>query len=711
MTKKEIDDAMQSLRQGLQNLKKVATDFEKTTEGVSRETRRGRAEELKQLKEQFELIKDSAEATDQQKKEAQEVLKAIEKQNKLLKEQYKVTGRITQEFAVTGQKYRDFLMTTAAQYNYAQEIAKVYKGLTKTIGLGSASAKAMEQSFKGALPNVLEMGLKSEDLGRIYETIAEQSGRITPVSKEDAEAIAGVAAGTGMMASDAASMAEKFNLMGISSDKMQENLMETYKSAQAMGLNATKVINTVQKNMGSMQSYSFANGVKGMTEMAKQAVKMRLEVSDVLQMADKFYQPEAAIEAAANLQMLGGDIAQAFGDPFETMYLARNKPEELAKKVGEMTENMMQFNEETGEFDMPAEVRMQLKAAGDQLGINVDKMVEMSRQTSKIKDIKMKFSMTGLDDDVKDNIASLAKYKDGRYVIEHNGQDLGLDEINEGMADEIMKANQSSEDNFRDIAVNTQTMSEMMANFLDSQKARIVGVGVDTYELTTEQMKGSLDQLRDGIQDTTDAWVARGASYINEMFASDTETKSILDNAMTEVGKLGTMLKDKTITSFEDLSEKMDIFSKKLEETPVLGGGGGGGTTMTKAQECTAAGGDWDGTNCYKRGMPQIPANIIALQEGGIVTQPITALIGEGNESEAVLPLSKLDSFMGSQKMEFGNLNISGRIEIVSPNGSATNMDMASLKPQIEKMIINHMNGTFRDGGVPSSKQATDYMG
>jgi len=36
---------------------------------------------------------------------------------------------------------------------------------------------------------------------------------------------------------------------------------------------------------------------------------------------------------------------------------------------------------------------------------------------------------------------------------------------------------------------------------------------------------------------------------------------------------------------------------------------------------------------------------------------------------------------------------------------------MASLKPQIEKMIINHMNGTFRDGGVPSSKQATDYMG
>ena len=64
-----------------------------------------------------------------------------------------------------------------------------------------------------------------------------------------------------------------------------------------MGLNANKVIKVLQSNMKSMQSYSFASGVKGMTEMAKQAVKMRLDVSDVLQMSDKFYQPEAAIEA------------------------------------------------------------------------------------------------------------------------------------------------------------------------------------------------------------------------------------------------------------------------------------------------------------------------------------------------------------------------------------------------------------------------------
>ena len=63
-----------------------------------------------------------------------------------------------------------------------------------------------------------------------------------------------------------------------------------------------------------------------------------------------------------------------------------------------------------------------------------------------------------------------------------------------------------------------------------------------------------------------------------------------------------------------------------------------------------------------------------------------------------------------SSKIEFGNLNITGKIELVSPDGSTKEMDMASIKPMLEKTIISHLNGTFRNGGVPSSKESTDYM-
>ena len=90
--------------------------------------------------------------------------------------------------------------------------------------------------------------------------------------------------------------------------------------------------------------------------------------------------------------------------------------------------------------------------------------------------------------------------------------------------------------------------------------------------------------------------------------------------------------------------------------------------------------------------------DVVGAKKGG----PIDRLFGSGTPSN--------DTASSSSKVEFGSLNITGRIELVSPDGSTNNMDMASLKPSIEKIVINHLNGTFRNGGVPSSKESTDYM-
>jgi hypothetical protein len=90
--------------------------------------------------------------------------------------------------------------------------------------------------------------------------------------------------------------------------------------------------------------------------------------------------------------------------------------------------------------------------------------------------------------------------------------------------------------------------------------------------------------------------------------------------------------------------------------------------------------------------------DVVGAKKGG----PIDRLFSNGLPSN--------DTASSSSKVEFGSLNITGRIELVSPDGSTNNMDMASLKPSIEKIVINHLNGTFRNGGVPSSKESTDYM-
>ncbi len=682
----EFDDISQQMEKLRDNLKTIARDIEIGNVEISKEQVNNLEKQLKLLKSQREEALAKGEIVGDEVKKTNEMLKLNQLLLKDVKDARTATGQMFIKISAAGNEFKKFLGDFSKQFALAQQMAKVYKGIGVDIGMTGAGAKFMEQSFKGSLPAIMEMGGSMSDLGNIFTEISSQSGRISNLTAEDAIMVGSISQSMNMSATEAARMTESFMLMGLSSEQIEENLLETYKSAQAMGLNATKVISVLQNNVDTMQGYSFANGVKGMTEMAKLGVKLRMDVSEMLRMADKFYQPEAAIEAAANLQMLGGDIAQAFGDPFETMYLARNKPEELAEKVGDMTKNMMQFNEETGEFEITAESRMQLQETAKALDLNYDNMVKMSRQSAKISKIKTEFISVG-DDEMKESLASMAKFKDGKFVIEtEEFGDLGLSDITDNMAESIMQENQTQEESLRDIATNTKEMSEQISNMKEGGKARVAGL-TNIYELTADEMAPQLQKMKEGIGKLGDTFIDKSEQFIGEML-EDKSGSSKIDETLKSMGDLGKEIKDGTINAFKNLNQK-------IKETEHGFGRGGVGTEdlIVEMEDMVS--------------MPGSNGRVLSGEFGSlrlddrdlIMAGDPKKLTGGGNNSGT------------PSKMEFGNLNVSGRIEIVSPNGSAMNMDMSSLKPQIEKMIISHMNGSFRDGGVTSSKQASDYMG
>ena len=76
-------------------------------------------------------------------------------------------------------------------------------------------------------------------------------------------------------------------------------------------------------------------------------------------------------------------------------------------------------------------------------------------------------------------------------------------------------------------------------------------------------------------------------------------------------------------------------------------------------------------------------SNVPALSSGGIVTGPQLALIGEGNESEAVIPLSKLDSMLNNNSGGGGGkIEVFGRIsgnDIFLSNQKSTNSRFRSV--------------------------------
>lgn len=89
-------------------------------------------------------------------------------------------------------------------------------------------------------------------------------------------------------------------------------------------------------------------------------------------------------------------------------------------------------------------------------------------------------------------------------------------------------------------------------------------------------------------------------------------------------------------------------------------------------------------------------SNVPKMAKGGIATKPTLAMIGEGRESEAVLPLSKLKSMLGGTRGE-NEIHISFA-PVININGNATLSDIErgllagqnNLKKELDKLFKNN---------------------
>ena len=81
--------------------------------------------------------------------------------------------------------------------------------------------------------------------------------------------------------------------------------------------------------------------------------------------------------------------------------------------------------------------------------------------------------------------------------------------------------------------------------------------------------------------------------------------------------------------------------------------------------------------------IPQVPA----FASGGIVTKPTLAMVGEGNESEAIFPLSKLEEFLNNYGTN-DSANDSGtvfQIEYKPQIIIQGNVNKAEIKREVER--------------------------
>jgi hypothetical protein len=618
--------------------------------------------------------------------------KSIGKGNNLLVE----AGAAMKGIVVNSAK---FATNMQAQYVYAEKLAESSKSTAREIGLAVGRSGEFTKTFNRAAAQVAKFGGEASDVANIITRMADNSGRARIISEEEVLNVFLLEKGLGVAKETAADMMERMDSMGMNAVEANKAIESMVVDSQKLGLNSSKVAKVLANNFKQMSNMSFRGGVKGMTEMAKLAVQMRMDVSEMLGMADKFYEPEQAIEAVANLQMLGGDVAEAFGDPFEIMYLARNKPEELAKRVQDMTENMMQFNSETGEYEFPAEARMQLKAAGEQLGINTDSMIEISRQASKIKDIKMNVSGNITDPDVREGIAGMARMNDKKeWVVDFNGEELGIEEIGEDMAEKILEAPKTEKDAIMDMAKNSMTTNEILTNIDKAIQTGYVAES-NVYELLEDVLKPSIEGMFDGVGET-----------VKEMLVmvKKTPVGDYQNQVREQSKKLGMDSGDFIDETMAQLPSKIFEYMPTKEEWKEYFN-----TSFTKDFTNTGGGSTVD----------VVPGQI---HDGSIPKKEDMASMGGGNrilsggfgdfslDNRDLVIAGKPQNLLGGSgggdtiKVEPITMTINGDLTLNAPNGSTNiDLDMESIKGVVTKMITDSLNGANYSGGKVGSSLNT----
>jgi hypothetical protein len=584
---------------------------------------------------------------------------------------------------------KDFVKSAGRQYQLAEKIAEAYKETSIKLGLSVGRSRDFAASMKNAMVDISKFGGDLGDAQEIYQTFAKNSGRVRILGEDEVSNIFKLSEAAGLYGDRATSLYETLDLMGVSNLDATKRMNDLIKDSQKVGLNSSKVVEVLADNMNAMQSYSFSRGVKGMTQMAQLGVKLRMDVSSMLQMADKFYEPEAAIEAAANLQMIGGDIAKAFGDPFETMYLARNKPEELAEKLQDMTENMMTFNSETGEYEFPAEVRMQLKSAGEQLGINTEKMIEMARQTSKIKDVKDRLSMSNMfNEQEMEGIASMARLEDGEFVVDMRNEDgekitRSIDQLASGDYEMLLKPPKNEQDYMADMLYNAQTTNQRLDNLNKSFEYAFLAEGPaaggrDVYQL----MEDSTVKTIESVGKMTETALTNIVSSINDTYLAqligaaidpseiDTKMSTFIDNLTSAFSDYETTLEEGT---FDVNTGLFDITSGSLNETgaQVLSET----NTLQTGSPCTGADGSKGTIDSLGRCMGA-NGKEIKMKKGGMVPAgfPNDTYPARLSSGETVLPnpvnLKTVLSSIGIGN-NTGNMDVGGTISvnISAPSG------------------------------------------
>ena len=290
--------------------------------------------------------------------------------------------------------------------------------ISKSIGMSNEQLFDTINELNEAGESASRFALTVNDLFTTFKEITLEVGRklrISPEVTERASLLTKTLAGF-----DASDFAKGFDDIGFSLDKAiggvdeSNNAMsEILETGRGFGVVMEKFLGNVTSQLKLVNTYGFDRGVEGLARMVARSQTLGLEMSTVTSLADKFLDPEGAIDFAARMQVIGGAVGD-LQDPFKLMYMATNDLEGLQEAIIDTAAAAVTFDEDKGKFVISPEQRRQLKDMAEAMGTSyqdlADTAVKSARRAEAFSEMKFLDNVTETD---KELIAGMAQMGEG----------------------------------------------------------------------------------------------------------------------------------------------------------------------------------------------------------------------------------------------------------------------------------------------------------
>lgn len=443
--------------------------------------------------------------------------------------------------------------------------------LNRTMGGFADKSGELQRNLEGAYLENLKLGATFKDAAETAQGMAQEMGRMVNPSKEVLSNAIAFSKAASMTNTETGKMIVQFQEYGGDQKEAITTMSKLGVSARKSGLDAKSFTTEVAKNLKQASLYGFKGGIKDIEEMVKKTKLLgtSMEKLGIKGAAENLLDPEKAMETAANIQMIGGNIG-ALGDPFQLMYMGQKDMKKLTDEVLNMTKATFTFDKATGAFTQTTEDMYAMKAQAQALGISYDDAAQAAKELAKVDFIKSSTRLADkiTDEDTQNLVAGLAQIsKDGTVNIDLPGLDKKFSSLDEALDDQefqdaLIKYQEDAGKSDKDLALEQMSIAEKQLATENEIKNLLL------FKLSDNERKKFVENQEE-IRKKTDE------SLLNIAEAPAGKVAKTMDKA-NQATLMGV---DLTVEAFKKLVEETDLDTKLKE----------GLDAMQKAEEVT-----WD---------------------------------------------------------------------------------------------------------------------